>query len=313
MENGKNDPERKLSVVNQETGDNLLGNVPSVDQWDWRNCGPYSNPVPAPRMDLKECLQGCVDDCHFIAALAAVAWAAQAQLSTNPLNYIFYKTNPPKGNIPINLATQNVPAYRAGPYLGTPIFAGSTTGETWPSLYEKAYAKFLGLGSVDGDPDHINIGGIGPGSGTTAVINITRWQYYREWNVAATDIAALNNAVNISPTGKTLYPMVASTENRDGLIAGIYKKHCYAFLGFCNNNQYVVLKNPYGGLLARVGKNVEPNQGVWIPPAGTPAWNTINLSDVTDGIFALDIPTFKANFLTLSRVTQLQIDGAVQI
>ncbi len=92
-------------------------------------------------MKYDEAIQGCCDDCYFIAALSSVAWCAPQELSIYPKYYF--------NGVETTLKTRNRPVDADG----KPIFAQiPPSGEIWALLYEVAYAKWRG-GNVFDQPD----------------------------------------------------------------------------------------------------------------------------------------------------------------
>lgn len=299
MENGNDDSAKNSGAEEMTTGVNLLGTPPAISQW--KSCGTFCNVLPAPRLSMKEPIQGYSNDCYFIAALSSIAWAANASLPTTPLSYSFRDPLLPS-KTSITLSTQNLPVDTSGKL----IYAGSVSGETWPSLYEKAFAKFKNIGITDGDPDHLKIGDLPEASGMSGLINILGWGYFQTWN--ATEIAYLTtsptNSSNILPSGKTKYPMVAWTDLRP-LPAGLFNKHTFSLLGVYQG--YVVLRNPYAN---RNPAKVlpEPTSGVLTTGIWNPdgiAENKIDFSNTSDGIFALRADLFSQYFWKFGRVNNL--------
>ena len=315
MENGEEKQKKILEDEEGKTGENYLCTNPAITEW--KNCVPYCAPVPNPRLSMREPRQGCAKDCYFIAALSSIAWAANPVLSTVPLTKYTFRDPLLNGTTVVQLASQNLPVGN-----GKLVFADSTSGEIWPALYEKGYAKFKNVGYTDNNADHLKIGDLPEASGMTALLNILggqNWGYYKMWDVNANNMAYLttfpnppgqtlqpnpNNSSNILTTGKTKYPMVAWTDQR-ALPAGLYNKHTYSLLGVYNG--YIVLRNPYSNRdTAKILP--EPNAGVLTAGTWNPdriAENKIDFANNTDGIFALSSALFIQYFWRFGRVNNV--------
>ena len=260
-------------------------------------------------MNFKEPMQGYSADCYFIAALSSVAWAAQSSLTTSATSFKFYKpdpniTDPEKRTISVNI-DQDLPVDSAGRMIfascyvkNSPVPPGTPPVETWPALFEKAFASFKEKAIKD----------LPQGNGITALINIlainnSAWKYYFIYDSTSTNVLTVNpdNISNILASGKTKYPMVAWTRSSVST-AGIYPSHTYSLLGVYNG--YIVLRNPYA---YRDPSKVRPEPNVGVITSGI--WNPdhipdnlIDFSDTTDGIFALRPDLFTQYFQKFGRV-----------
>jgi hypothetical protein len=308
MENGRENSRKKFCTEEQKTGANLLGNPPAISQW--KSCGNFCNPPPplTSKMNFREPMQGYSADCYFIAALSSIAWAAQSTLSTNPTSFNFYSpdpriTDPDERTIPITI-DQSLPVETSGKmifascYVKSAIVPAMPPVETWPALFEKAFASFKGKA----------IGDLPQGNGITALVNIlainsSAWKYYFIYDSTRTNVLTANpdNISNILATGKTKYPMVAWTRSSVSA-AGIYPSHTYSLLGVYNG--YIVLRNPYAN---RDQSKVRPEPNVGVITNGI--WNPdhlpdnlIDFSDTSDGIFALRPDLFTQYFQKFGRV-----------
>ncbi|MBP1928034.1 hypothetical protein J2741_000581 [Methanolinea mesophila] len=306
------DSEESFCSEAQNTGANLLGAAPAISQW--KSCGTFCNPMLPPitsRMNFREPMQGYSADCYFIAALSSVAWAAQSSLSTSSTSFKFYNPDPSiidpnKRTISIAI-DQNLPVEASGKmifascYVKTAVVPGMPPVETWPALFEKAYASFRAK----------TIGDLPMGNGITALVNIlsinsSAWKYYYIWDATLTNVLTRSpdNSSNILASGKTKYPMVAWTRNATNA-AGLYPNHTYSLLGISDG--YIVLRNPYAN---RDTSKVLPEPTAGVKTAGT--WNPdglpdnlIDFSDTKDGIFALRADIFAQNFLKFGRINNL--------
>jgi hypothetical protein len=140
--------------------------IPRLTVDEWKDIGKpvYDNNTTRSYADP---IQGCAKNCFFVAALVSVAWAANARLNIHPV-YRFYNTknlawDPAFALNSVALAVDNVNG------VSNLVYARSSSGYIWPSLYEKAYAKWK-------DPNHSDTPDIGTlcdgGNGLAALQNI---------------------------------------------------------------------------------------------------------------------------------------------
>ncbi|KAJ3455695.1 hypothetical protein MRS44_017177 [Fusarium solani] len=126
-----------------------------------------------------------------------------------------------------------------------PLYCRSSDGaDIWPSLYEKAFAKWI-TGSSSEQPD-ITQTHCGDPVKAMAQINGREPHYYRTENHSANDILGLvrSNCVNF----KTINPMTAWTYATGNMYRGsnVVANHAYSILGYTilSDKQYLVLRNP---------------------------------------------------------------------
>jgi hypothetical protein len=255
--------------------------------------------------ELTDPVQGAVGDCYFIAALSAVAWARPYVIAqrnratgTGQQNFVdmieFFKA----GKATKVEVTELCPLLSPG---NTYIYARSSeTGEIWPAVYEKAYAKWR-----TSDPgDQPNYASIAGGDPVGAIVQLTNLAptYIGNPTLTAHDIWQKVRANSISM--KTFNPMVAWTYSTSPSPdvnynnAHLVANHAYTVLGwaYANNQEYVVLRNPWGsyeGTLNVLG-------GAWVawdqPYYGGKGWWRPVTMATADGIFALTADTFKKYF-----------------
>jgi hypothetical protein len=248
------------------------------DGWTY----PPTSPAPPPPaagwpygLDL---VQGCAPDCYIIAALISVGWVNPAAFTGGndpgvPGNnlYTFYSGPPNSGPPSYPSAAKPLPVDSGGSL----IFARPTDNKTvWPSLYEKAYGKFRGLG------DKPDLGQIGFWNALDALWEVTGKKvdvrFVKSYPCVTPgctptptnkfDLKALFRDINAkgatgsSTSGKTKRPMVAWTFEKgtltpygdaytDDLIVG---NHAYSLLGTTTiasgtcAGSCVILRNPWG-------------------------------------------------------------------
>jgi calpain family cysteine protease len=243
-------------------------------------------------------VQGAVGDCYLIAALASVAWArpyliAQRTRATGTgqpdfVDMIEIHEGATTKQIEV---TEKLPLNSPG---NTYIYCRSSeTGEIWPAVYEKAYAKWRTKVTTD-TPDISAIAGGDPVAALAQLSGLTPY-YFSNPSIAAHDIWQKVRENSLSR--KTFNPMVAWTycsppagvNYSSAHIAGC---HAYSILGWSYDNakEYIVLRNPWGFFEATL--NVD--SGSYVAYDGS-FWRTINLTS-NDGTFALEAPTFKKYF-----------------
>jgi hypothetical protein len=277
----------------------------------------FTNPDEAEGGDP---VQGGLGDCYYIAALDAVAWSVPEMIQWSPLVDPDHATQvqlDPTGPGSVRLSpgyyhsrdvgVPNDPV-TTGPlweYVtmtellpesakGVPLYATSSrAGETWPNLYEKAFAIWR-TGSGD-QPDFTPLGGGDCGEATRVLVG-------RDWNLdwwateslEATDV--LQNIQQHAPEGKTIHPMTAFTYGsaddfpQDGITrdyagSNIIFNHCYSLLGFIigGGDEYIVVRNPWG----KDGTTRSDRA-----PDGAFGGLTLN----TNGVFGLPVEVFREYF-----------------
>lgn len=173
-----------------------------------------------------------------------------------------------------------------------PLYCRSSDGvDIWPSLYEKAFAKWL----TDTDSERPDVTQLHCGDPIKAMAQINgRTPYYYETrNHAAIDLVGLvrANCVNF----KTINPMTAFTYATGPQFRGsnLVANHAYSVLGYIvrGDRRYLVLRNPWGvtepqGLTAYQGLLARVDPDMWTPAA---------LLD-HGGLFALEVDNFKQCF-----------------
>ncbi|KAH7113660.1 hypothetical protein B0J13DRAFT_656907 [Dactylonectria estremocensis] len=226
--------------------------------------------------------QGCLGNSWLIAALFSVFWsdplvinrATRVHQTKEEEKRLSIKFHDKGGNnnartetvevdyeIPIN-NSNNMPMY----------CSASDCADIWPSLYEKAFAKWV-TGSSSEHPDITQLYSGDPVK-AMAQINGREPHYYVTENHSANDMLGLvrANCMNF----KTINPMTAWTYATGGNFRGsnIVANHAYSILGYTvlGDKQYIVLRNPWGvtepiGLTSYPGllERVDPN--LWHPAA----------------------------------------------
>ncbi|EFQ25999.1 hypothetical protein CGRA01v4_14415 [Colletotrichum graminicola] len=244
--------------------------------------------------------QGCTSNSWFIAALFSVFWSDPGAINratrvhhNEKKRFLSVKFHDKGGKQ--NNKTQTVEVNYEIPINNSdnePLYCRSSDGaDIWPSLYEKAFAKWI-TGSNSEQPD-ITQTHCGDPVKAMAQINGRTPHYYHCDNHSAQTLLGLvrSNSVN----NKTINPMTAYTyaTGREYHGANIVANHAYSVLGYCvlGDKQYIVLRNPWGvtepqgltsytGLLGRLEREV---------------WNPATLLD-HGGLFALEAESFKRCF-----------------
>jgi hypothetical protein len=264
-------------------------------------------------------VQRGVGDCYFIAALDAVAWSIPSQIRWGPPRAGVAPTDAAgteRGSIRFSPGYYHAGDFdRAGTIVssgplrqsvtlnellpatpeGVPLYAQSSdAGETWPGLYEKAFAVWRGRGVVRGI-DYDRLGGGDCGEATRALVG-RDWRLDR-WSVRDESVNDIYQIVREhSRGGRTFHPMTAWTpgvpddlppdeqaSRRDSYDrADIALNHCYAVLGWIGVD-HVVLRNPWGFQGAAPGYRLE---------AGSFHALTLN----SNGVFAMPIRQFRRFF-----------------
>ncbi len=252
-------------------------------------------------------IQGAVANCYFIAALSAVAWARPYQIRhmtratglnnqqfTNMIR--FYKPDS-NGALDKEIEVADmVPLSASGNFI---YARSSEVGETWPAIYEKAFAK-LETGTMGDQPD-ITATGWGDCVWATAQLTGQKRYYYGTEDRTGDQLWDLVRANSMSY--RTVNPMTAATYSSgtatDKKIvysdANIVASHCYTVLGWAyrDGRKYIVLRNPWGNTEASVqtlDSTIYMRDISW--------WRPIVLTAV-DGVFAIEANAFQRYFSLL--------------
>lgn len=270
----------------------------------WSDPGRFFNEAA----EFFDPIQGAVANCYYIAALSAVAWAmpyrithltrAIGQTQQQFTNMIrFYK---PDSNGQLDKEIEVTDSVPLSTSSGSFIYCRSSeTGEIWPAVYEKAYAK-LKTG-ISGDHPDITATGWGDCVWATAQLTGGKRFYYGTPSYSADELWNLVRANSLSY--RTFNPMTAWTyssgEASEKKIvysdANIVASHCYTVLGWAyrNDRKYIILRNPWGNTEATVQTL---NSSVWLYDISW--WRPINLTAI-DGTFAIEASAFKTYFAGL--------------
>ena len=270
----------------------------------WSDPGQFFNEAA----EFFDPVQGAVANCYYIAALSAVAWAmpyrishltrATGQAQPHFTNMIrFYKPDS-GGQLDREIeVTDAVPLNSAS---GGFIYCRSSeTGEIWPAVYEKAYAK-LKTGTSSDHPD-ITATAWGDCVWATAQLTGGRRFYYDTASRSADSLWDTVRANSLS--GRTVQPMTAWTYASGDAAeqkivyadANIVASHCYTVLGWAyrDGRKYIILRNPWGNTEATIETL---NSTVWLYDISW--WRPITLTAI-DGTFAIEASTFKTYFAGL--------------
>ncbi len=305
-----------------------------VQTGDVRPCTTVTNPQWAPNpagsnytvtsRAYNDPVQGDLPDCYLIAALSSIAFAAvtipKPELMPDklpPFTYTFYKPpavmgSAPTADAPISVSNL-LPLDSTGRYHYSKSFAA---GEIWIAMYEKAFARWINrLAGTDNDSP--NYSRICQGDPVLALMNLTGWKFSttsKYSTQAFTDGTQIFNKIRDSAC-KSLgaykvakFPMVAYTYDprierppsgityTDATIVG---NHSYSVLGVhvIGADNYIVMRNPWGQKGAGPGSgDPDPSQ----LPAGAlatgPWYQTANLADPNDAVFALKAGVFRDYF-----------------
>jgi len=249
-------------------------------------------------------VQGAVANCYYIAALSAIAWATPFRvahltratgLSQDKFNDLIRFYKPDSGGA----IDQEIQVTEALPLTMSDAFIycrSSEDGETWPAVYEKAFAK-LKTGTATDMPD-ITQTAWGDCVYATAQLNGGTRRYYNTADRTADDLWNLLRSNCLSY--RTFNPMTAwtyssgeaSPDHVDYTSAQVVGSHCYTVLGWAYRNcqRWIVLRNPWGGFEAT--KSVLDDT---ISMYDVSWWRPLALKN-QDGVFAMEIGAFKKYF-----------------
>jgi hypothetical protein len=261
-------------------------------------------------------VQGGLGDCWLIAAMASVAWTHSQLISertrrenltgdvdAGDADLYFEFTD--KITIPVLFFTVDIPfvfKLWTGERLpqsagGGAIYArSSVAGETWPAEIEKAAAVWRSGGDPDypRSSDYAHLNGGDPAWAVHILMGGAPWYHWAD----ATDTWS---TIRAHCSGqRTTDALVAwtwgSSDDSPNKVdyggANIVANHAYSILGTweTNNRQYVVLRNPWGWYEA----TLNTHGGTWSTPE---SWGNANLVLPGNGVFALEIHTFREYFM----------------
>jgi hypothetical protein len=267
---------------------------------EWFDKGDYFEDVA----EVNDPIQGALGDCYFIAALASVAWARPYTIvnmarpsgwgnEDSPIHKISFYQNGTGSPQSVEV-TEKVPVTKTTRYW---IYARSLDlTEIWPAVMEKAYAKWRTNNLTD-FPNYPAISGGDPALACAQLIGGTR-TYKANASTSANDLWKFVRANSVSK--RTVNPMVAWTypsqpSGTDYISARVVANHAYSVLGWddYNNEQYIVLRNPWGTHHA----TLDTRSGTW--SAHHISYNAVVPLN-TNGVFAMKASTFKKYFAKLA-------------
>jgi hypothetical protein len=246
--------------------------------------------------------QGCTSNSWLIAALFSVFWSDPSVI--NRATRVYQNNKDEKKRLAIkfhdkggdnNARTETVEVNYEIPIGNSdnePLYCRSSDGvDIWPSLYEKAFAKWITGGSSQ-RPD-ITQTHSGDPIKAMAQINGREPHYYKTEKHSPTDMLGLvrRNCVNF----KTISPMAAWTHATGKMFKGsnIVANHAYSVLGYTmhGDKQYIILRNPWGvteptGLTSYTGllERIDPSM-----------WYLASMLD-QGGVFGIEPEAFKHCF-----------------
>lgn len=263
---------------------------------EWIDKGDYFEDVA----EVNDPIQGALGDCYYIAALSSVAWARPYVIinmvrpsgwgnEDNPIHLVnFYKNG--TGSPQPAEVSEKVPVTKTSHSW---IYARSLdTGEIWPAVMEKAYAKWRTANTTD-FPNYPAISGGDPVMACAQLIRGTR-TYKGNSGTSADNLWSFVRSNSLSR--RTINPMVAWTYSSQPAgtnyaSARVVANHAYSVLGwdYFNNKKYIVLRNPWGTHHA----TLDTRTGTWSAHQVS-FWAPIPLN--TNGVFSMEVATFKKYF-----------------
>ncbi|KAL2867601.1 uncharacterized protein BJX67DRAFT_352659 [Aspergillus lucknowensis] len=254
--------------------------------------------------EFNEPVQGAVGNSWLIAALSAVAWSDPARIEhrmrrtgrgehERVMEIQFYSkggnNDAPTRKVEVTDDLVTNDSYNQLVYARS-----SDNGEIWPSLYEKAYAKWITRDSSD-HPD-VTQTAFGDPVKAMAQLNDKNPHYYFTRSRDNEDLAGIVRANSFS--FRTINPMAAwtygSTKAYEG--SNLVSNHAYAVLGWATQgeNQYIILRNPFG-VTEPAALSTYPGLRSVIDAR---FWSPIDSTD-DRGVFALEASAFKNYFAGL--------------
>ena len=272
----------------------------------WVDPGHFFNRNPA---DFTDPIQGALPDCHFISAMASLAWANPYAIAqrTRPIKdpdtfkqgdavdmIQFYSGT---GVAPKNIeVTELLPLIEPGDIYQ--YARAADFEETWPAVYEKAWVKWFTNDPGD-QPDYSKVGG---GDPIYDLVSLTGLNPTYKSTLGVSGNAIWQDVRSNCRGSWTFNPMAAWTYasaadaptpinyNTAGLVAW----HVYSILGWIyhENQDYIVLRNPWGNSPGSL--NVDNGPWTAIEQIASGFTRTLNLP--ANGVFALRADTFQQYF-----------------
>lgn len=262
----------------------------------WRNVFDFLKE----RTDNNDPVQGAIGNSYLIAAISAVSWAdpytiihrTRATGHSERTKIHFHskggRNDARSADVEVNddiiiNNSSNFPVY----------CRSSEGGDLYPSLYEKAFAKWITQDSSH-HPDITQTAAGDPVKVMAQINNKTPYYYFTSRH-SAEDLlgVARSNSVN----KKTINPMIAWTHGSGEMYRGsnLVGNHAYTILGWFSlgGKQYFVLRNPWG-VTEPMGLNTYPG----LMAVHHRIWRPINKID-SNGIFAMEAEAFKRCFAGL--------------
>jgi Calpain family cysteine protease len=269
-------------------------------------------------------VQGALGDCWLIAALSSVAWSRpyaviQKNRATGSTQEQFVDRIDigNLGSIASYELTERLPVTDTGHF---PLYGRSSeSGEIWPGMYEKAFAK-LRTGNLTDKPDFRALNGGDPVDASARLVPGLTAHYTGNSSTSANNLWSLllsNSIANpvssgpidflIGRSGRTVNPMTAWTYGKasdapDSIAydneTRIVGCHAYSVLGWMSStrrilsrlsDRYIILRNPWGMYEGLVD-------------VATGSWDAFDRSWMRStplnagGVFAMKIESFKKYF-----------------
>lgn len=242
------------------------------DYIKWMKKGDYI----VSSMDGPEVDQNALGDCYYLAALASICWSSPRMLNYKKQgdNYqiCFWNWRLKAEWVSVS---QKVPVDKKTE--GWVYGCSTTLTETWPAIWEKAFAKWM-TGTSSDCPDMTEIEGGNSGEALRRLTGYDYDSYYcRKGN---SDKIWKLFWKNTDSKMKAISPMTVSTSgvDREDTI-GTIPHHVYSILGIevYNNVKRVIVRNPW----ARAHAKKYCRSGTW---------NGMKLND--NGVFSMEFDKF---------------------
>jgi hypothetical protein len=218
----------------------------------------FSGPLYVGGPSPQDVLQGRINDCYFLAALAAVA-------RNDPQAIRDMFTDNGDGTYAIRFFRNGVPNYvtvdgSLPDFTGTNVYADfgghadGTAVELWVALTEKAYAQINESGWIGQDGTN-TYAGIAEGYGDVALQQITGRSANFTWiiNTSADRLAAALTAGQ---------PTILDSRPKPG--NGVVASHAYVLTGYNSTDRTFTVYNPWGSSLRLSWNQIQASfYGIW--------------------------------------------------
>jgi hypothetical protein len=307
---------------------------PPPSQIDWQLRGPrgagFTEVEGMPAVDFRDPVQGVIGDCYLVAAISAVAWTdpqgwgnrvltAVAPGGAADCQFEFNRLALPRTWMPSSV-TRKLPFTNSG---AVPYTRSRTAAESWPTLYEKAYLKWVEP-FILGEPSAndyqrldqrtfphaacaqlMGLGWSGNTGNMTFGLVIDAVQDHCT-QPTQPDGADYTSSVSHVPLTAWTFdsddPEYPAVEDEFTVESQLVADHAYTVLGWCGNaagEKWILVRNPWGRNPVHAGffkgtQGASANERLWLTGRNEPSLAEVRLND--GGVFGVPAALFSRCF-----------------